>query len=34
MDRLRLEEMRGALETIGKNEDFIDMTLAMLMAPE
>jgi hypothetical protein len=26
--------VRGALETISKNEEFITMTLAMLMAPE
>lgn len=26
--------VRGALETISKNEDFINMTLAVLMAPE
>lgn len=26
--------VRGALETISKNEDFITMTLAMLMTPE
>ena len=25
---------RGALETISKNEEFITMTLAVLMAPE
>jgi len=27
-------KVRGALETISKNEEFITMTLAMLMAPE
>jgi hypothetical protein len=26
--------VRGALETISKNEEFITMTLALLMAPE
>ncbi|UVL43117.1 hypothetical protein LOY55_13860 [Pseudomonas sp. B21-040] len=26
--------VRGALETIDKNEEFIKMTLAVLMAPE
>lgn len=26
--------VRGALETISKNEEFITMTLAVLMAPE
>ena len=26
--------VRGALDTIRKNEDFINMTLAVLMAPE
>lgn len=26
--------VRGALETISKNEDFINMTLAVLMTPE
>ncbi|WP_454842646.1 hypothetical protein [Pseudomonas hormoni] len=26
--------VRGALETIGKNEEFIKMTLAVMMAPE
>lgn len=26
--------VRGALETIGKNEEFINMTLAVLMTPE
>ncbi|WP_283188548.1 hypothetical protein [Pseudomonas sp. PMCC200344] len=26
--------VRGALDTISKNEDFINMTLAVLMAPE
>jgi len=26
--------VRGALETIGKNEEFIKMTLAVLMTPE
>ena len=26
--------VRGALKTISKNEEFITMTLAMLMAPE
>ena len=26
--------VRGALDTIGKNEEFINPTLAMLMAPE
>ena len=28
------DNVRGALETISKNEDFITMTLAMLMTPE
>ncbi|MGP6460241.1 hypothetical protein [Pseudomonas parakoreensis] len=28
------ENVRGALDTISKNEEFIKMTLAMLMAPE
>jgi hypothetical protein len=27
------ENVRGALETIDKNEEFITMTLAVLMAP-
>lgn len=26
--------VRGALETIGKNEEFIKMTLAVMMTPE
>ena len=26
--------VRGALDTIGKNEEFINMTLAVLMTPE
>jgi hypothetical protein len=26
--------VRGALETIGKNEEFINMTLAVMMTPE
>ncbi|WLI13452.1 MULTISPECIES: hypothetical protein [Pseudomonas] len=26
--------VRGALDTIGKNEEFINMVLAMLMTPE
>jgi hypothetical protein len=26
--------VRGALETISKNEEFINLTLAVLMAPE
>jgi len=26
--------VRGALDTISRNEKFINMTLAMLMAPE
>jgi hypothetical protein len=26
--------VRGALDTISKNEEFINLTLAMLMAPE
>ena len=26
--------VRGALQTISKNEEFINMTLAVLMAPE
>lgn len=26
--------VRGALDTISKNEEFINMTLAVLMAPE
>lgn len=26
--------VRGALETIGKNDEFIKMTLAVMMAPE
>lgn len=26
--------VRGALDTISKNEEFINMTLALLMAPE
>ncbi|WP_256261554.1 hypothetical protein [Pseudomonas gingeri] len=30
----RLEQVRGALDTISKNEEFIKMTLAVLMAPE
>jgi hypothetical protein len=28
------ENVRGALDTISKNEEFIKMTLAVLMAPE
>lgn len=28
------DNVRGALETIGKNEEFIKMTLAVMMAPE
>jgi hypothetical protein len=28
------DNVRGALETISKNEEFITMTLAVLMAPE
>lgn len=28
------ENVRGALDTISKNEEFIKMTLALLMAPE
>lgn len=28
------ENIRGALDTISKNEEFIKMTLAVLMAPE
>ncbi|WP_460145648.1 hypothetical protein [Pseudomonas sp. S2_A02] len=28
------DNVRGALETISKNEEFVTMTLAMLMAPE
>ncbi|SDO61249.1 hypothetical protein SAMN04489798_3406 [Pseudomonas arsenicoxydans] len=28
------ENVRGALDTISKNEKFIKMTLAVLMAPE
>lgn len=28
------ENVRGALEAISKNEEFINMTLAVLMAPE
>ncbi|MCH4876469.1 hypothetical protein EQV97_03535 [Pseudomonas sp. TMW22090] len=28
------DNVRGALGTISKNEEFINMTLAMLMAPE
>ncbi|MNL83307.1 hypothetical protein D3C87_2109200 [compost metagenome] len=27
-------DVRGALEAIGKNEEFIKMTLAVMMAPE
>jgi hypothetical protein len=29
-----VDNVRGALETIGKNEEFIKMTLAVMMAPE
>ncbi|MGF6518873.1 hypothetical protein ABH912_006339 [Pseudomonas sp. BT76 TE3572] len=28
------ENVRGALDTISKNEEFIKMTLAVLMSPE
>ncbi|QXI18862.1 hypothetical protein [Pseudomonas hamedanensis] len=28
------ENVRGALDTISRNEEFIKMTLAVLMAPE
>jgi len=28
------DNIRGALDTIGRNEEFIKMTLAVLMAPE
>ncbi|MHC8333530.1 hypothetical protein [Pseudomonas sp. LB3P25] len=28
------ENVRGALDTISKNEEFINMSLAVLMAPE
>ncbi|MCP2022247.1 UNVERIFIED_ORG: hypothetical protein J2Y84_001953 [Pseudomonas reinekei] len=28
------DNVRGALETIDKNEEFIKMTLAVMMAPE
>jgi hypothetical protein len=28
------DNVRGALDTIGKNEQFIKMTLAVMMAPE
>ena len=28
------ENVRGALDTIDKNEEFIKMTLAMMMTPE
>lgn len=28
------DNVRGALDTISKNEEFINMTLAVLMAPE
>jgi hypothetical protein len=28
------DRVRGALNTIGKNEEFIKMTLAVLMTPE
>jgi len=28
------ENVRGAVDTISKNEEFIKMTLAVLMAPE
>jgi hypothetical protein len=28
------DNVRGALDTISKNEEFINMTLALLMAPE
>ena len=28
------ENVRGALDTISKNEEFIKMTLAVVMAPE
>lgn len=28
------ENVRGALEAIGRNEEFINMTLAVLLAPE
>ncbi len=28
------DNVRGASDTIGKNEEFINMTLAMLMTPE
>jgi hypothetical protein len=28
------ENVRGALDTIGKNDEFIKMTLAVLMTPE
>ncbi|WP_460116585.1 hypothetical protein [Pseudomonas sp. S2_C03] len=28
------ENVRGALETLDKNEEFIKLTLAVLMAPE
>ena len=28
------DNVRGALDTISKNEEFINMTLAVLMTPE
>lgn len=28
------ENVRGALEDIGRNEEFINMTLAVLLSPE
>jgi hypothetical protein len=28
------DNVRGALATISKNEEFVNMTLAVLMAPE